>query len=432
MNLVVAASIFLFFKLSLGDIKCISSTNYFDNNPITKSATIPKLFNSGQFVSEGSYGRIHKVSNAQTGNKEKKYFIRRTLTPRNKLEQYLLDQELNFMNKDSTFQIGIKTIDCVQTKLFTYIVQDTMFYDFDSAQTLSIFKSKNALDKNKLYLLLIRYLKSLHSTFSIVHGNITPENIVAKQSDVVDLRIREFGFSAFVNGKSVGEAPLFASPAKAKCSENCKTSVKDDIYSLAASIAVIETSYEEVFSNLNKDCHSKIYLDVCHTQICNNAKIALEASQSTEFAAVILTAMQCISSNGGNIVNKVTDAKTFESASSFETAFVPFATSTAQSPYPEFPISKEKMAPINSAIDQGKVFLDAKDFEGAFTSEKMSLKNEIIADLNTIKFKKLDEDDAKPIDIYNGQEYEFEKEEKVAFDALLEKKTGSKRKIIKI
>ena len=432
MNLIAIASIFLFFKSSLGDIKCISSTNYFDNNPITKSATIPKLFGSGQFVSEGSYGRIHLVSNVSTGNKKKNYFIRRTLTPRNKLEQYLLDQELNFMNKDSTFQIGVKTIDCVQTKLFTYIIQDTMFYDFDSAQTLLVFKTKSALERNKLYLLLIRYLKSLHSNFSVVHGNITPENIVAKQSDVVDLRLREFAFSAFANGKSAGEAPLFASPAKAKCSENCKTSVKDDIYSLAASIAVIETSYEEVFSNLSKDCLGKIHLDVCHTQICNNAKIGLEASQSKEFAAVILTAMQCISSNGENIVNKVTDAKAFESASSFETAFVPFATSTAQSPYPEFPISKEKMLPIKSAIDQGKVLYNSKDFEGAFTSEKMSLKNEIIADLSTIRLKKLSDDDAKSIDIYNKPEYEFEEEEKVAFDALLEKKTGSKRRIVKI
>lgn len=271
----------LFFLSGLSIKNCISEstfkTNYASN---LKGKDLLNLFKDGEFLGEGSFGKVMGVN---WGGKQ--IAIKRINKPYDSFMTKIVEDELNFMKAMRGKDAGVEFIECVDLSGYLYIFQQRMFKDLESAITLLEYKGRDVEERIKIFKKILEKFSILHNE-KIIHEDIKPENIMTLGKDLKDFRIIDFGMCSYKGQPVIGGSPVFNGYEKVGSLPD-EADPRHDIYALGLVFAVLESKFGDVFSGLTNACFKSYYSDTCYRNIMSNVEIALNKSKMSKMIPII-------------------------------------------------------------------------------------------------------------------------------------------------
>jgi len=238
-------------------------------------------------LGSGSFGEVHKGVYVDSENNQYNTAIKR-MTPKSTSAMRMILKEISAMQSMADIEsnyaprvYGCNTFTQYPEKV--YVAQELLAGDLDSRSFRSFFQDLSNADSIRVVYQLFKGLAHLWKA-GYVHNDIKPANMMHRtnKNNVV---LIDFGLAQGVGSvnKAAG-TPIFMSPPK--FTEKDKVQPMDDIYSLALSVAVMESKggYDAVFKGVNskygstKGCFQSHTRKVCRNIIATNVKAILEKS----------------------------------------------------------------------------------------------------------------------------------------------------------
>lgn len=279
--------VFPAFLIALKNIKGCVKEEVFNLKYKTElnSFTLRTLFDSGNYLGEGSYGLVHEIK--WNG---KPAAVKLVELPITKSYKNIQEFEIAVMSTMNGENAVVGFYGCMEAFDGLYLVQEKLYKDFDSASMLLKFKLLPFYGRLKGYIRMTEIYEKLHEK-KVSHQDIKPGNIMAVDDKLKDFRIIDFGLSVKINKDVVGGTPAFNSPEK--INEDGKAFASQDVYALALTIAVIETSFNAIFSKVRSKClTSKMTNDnICYKKIPKNIQANLQITNGKSLIPILLDAI---------------------------------------------------------------------------------------------------------------------------------------------
>lgn len=245
--------------------------------------TLMKKFENGKLLGKGSFGEVKEVTWG-----DDKVAIKKMALPQSSFIALAQAREISFIKKMEQFNGSMKFIGCLETNKSLYYITEKLYKDLIDPDVLLTHKKKDPLTRVKLYSQLVRKFKEMHS-LGITHQDIKPANLMVKDRSANDFRIIDFGMGVKENDYVLGGTPLFNSPDKIIDGKYAKKYY--DVYALALTIAVLESTSKTIFSGVTPSCVNKRMTSTCFVALLTNIKNAFVKHGMKSFLPIILDAL---------------------------------------------------------------------------------------------------------------------------------------------
>ena len=296
--------LFIFFAfspvLSLNVKGCLNPSYFYDfattffgvdtQNIATATRTNPLVvaFNQGIRLGAGSFGQVNQVT-----------FWGRTIT----MKKIIIESEemINLLNDEIKFlkrMCGVESEDlvqiikckttstvqfygCTQIDGSVYLLQERLNKDLQNAVSVLNYKQKNPIERISIMKKIIEKFDALHRA-RIIHGDIKPENIMSVDEGMSDFRIIDLGLSTEIYSPPVGGSPAYN--GKEKLTSWYLNTPATDVYSLAMTFAVLESSFPVVTRGLRMSCfkagktEAELQYEAAYNQIINKEEVYKECN----------------------------------------------------------------------------------------------------------------------------------------------------------
>lgn len=196
-------------------------------------------------------------------------------------------------NKDVT----PKFYGCLQRPEHLYLVQEKLYADLtEIGDGVALkFKALPPIKRLEAYKIIASKVMKLHQV-GFTHQDLKPANIMVANKDFSDFRLIDFGLSKFIGrGYANGGSPFYNSEDKIK--DVPIASVSHDIYALAMTIAVLETSLNAIFQDIPKPCFLVEFTPECKNKLRYNLNNSFESSDIPGIHEVISKGINLSESN---------------------------------------------------------------------------------------------------------------------------------------
>lgn len=245
--------------------------------------TLQKKFTNGKLLGKGSFGEVKEIS---WGGE--KVAVKRMEIPTHSSEIKAQAREIEFIESTKAFNGSMEFLGCLETNANLYYVTEKLYKDLIDPEVLIIHKKKDPLTRLKLYSQIVSKFKKLHA-LDITHQDIKPANLMVKDKAANDFRIIDFGMGSFAGEYLMGGTPLFNSPEKIKNGYLAKPYY--DVYALALTIAVIESTSQHIFRGVSAYCVKTDMSQFCFDNLLNNIEHALNKTGMSNFFVIIRNAL---------------------------------------------------------------------------------------------------------------------------------------------
>lgn len=218
------------------------------------------IFDHSKSLFVGGFGEVKEY------NMGGKNFVIKKIVPKNKRHVTMMEKEIELLKVicelepkvvyNKLEQCKSRAIagfyGCVEDGMILYIFQEKMNTDIQKEGIIKTYSNLRGQQKADIMLQMISKFEEIHQK-KIIHSDIKPSNIMIKENDFSDIRIIDFGMSDYLGKYIKGGTPYFISPELTK--KKSKLSVEGDIYSLAATFAMMENStYIFLSTKMDKVC----------------------------------------------------------------------------------------------------------------------------------------------------------------------------------
>lgn len=242
------------------------------------SVSCDQIFRDGRPLGKGSFGEVKKVSFPMADGTVPRVAMKK-MTPRDSWEKNQILTEISALNAAASSKYTPRLYGCSITSTNVYLIQTFLAHDLDNVNFRTKIAGQTCAQSLALYLQMFIGLKDLWDA-GFVHNDIKPANMMANDDDSQVFLI-DFGLAQLntAGNKGMG-TPIFMPPSK--FSGYGTVSQKDDMYSVALSIAVLEAprSYDAVFAgnirNYKGACFEKHNDAICRTNLIKNVKPILQ------------------------------------------------------------------------------------------------------------------------------------------------------------
>lgn len=210
--------------------------------------SVASAFAVGRYLGKGSFGEVHKVDYVDSAGHQLRIALKK-IAPKYSSDKKQILTEISALAAVGQSAYMPRLYGCVtegSSKVF--LATSCLESSLESTSFLNKVKLQTCKESLQYYKEMFAGLKDLW-TAGFVHNDIKPANMMADAGNK-HVYLIDFGLAQLNTdyNKAMG-TPIYMSPAKFKGSG--KVAPKDDMYSVALSIATIEAprTYDDIFSN---------------------------------------------------------------------------------------------------------------------------------------------------------------------------------------
>lgn len=244
------------------------------------SMSCDELFRSGHLLGKGSFGEVRRVTFPSADGSRPKTAMKK-MSPRDSWEKTQILTEISALNAASDSKYTPRLYGCSTTSTNVYLIQTLLGHDLDSVSFRNKIAGQTCAESLGLYRQMFAGLRDLWNA-GFVHNDIKPANMMANDDDT-RVYLIDFGLAQTNNARNKGMGtPIFMPPSK--FSGTGYVSQKDDMYSIALSIAVLEAprSYDAIFPygirNYKGNCFEKHNDLICRNALIPKVKSTLQTA----------------------------------------------------------------------------------------------------------------------------------------------------------
>ena len=270
-------------------------------DPSNKALKLIKNFNDGVFVSI-LFGSLTKLIKEDTKlvtvhklNVEDSDFPRDTFRsvyegnqpcdfkdPKDEINKY-------FIGTDCIVKINF----CVYDNFHIYVIGESVEGDMESKEISTWYKKQDIKVKLEIMKRFALELQALHKK-GFYHNDLSPKFLYIKDQKDLSVMIRyPETKEKRSNNKKIFYSPNLP-PAKLTFVEN-ENDGSVDVYSLAMSFVIMESSKEKITEGMSTPCLSVQYLWHCHEALMENVNTILEKANMSELFLLISSALDIYS-----------------------------------------------------------------------------------------------------------------------------------------
>ena len=197
-------------------------------------------------------------------------------------------RELIILHKLNNKDVTPKFYGCLERPDYLYLVQENLYADLtDVGDGVALkFKALPPTKRLEAYKIIASKVMKLHEV-GFTHQDLKPANIMVANEEFSDYRLIDFGLSKFIGrGYANGGSPYYNSEDKIKGIPIAN--ISHDVYALAMTIAVLETSLNTIFQKVDRSCFMMELTEVCKDKLRDNLKNGFENSLIPEIHEVVL------------------------------------------------------------------------------------------------------------------------------------------------
>ena len=230
-------------------------------------------FRDGRKLGKGSFGLVKKVS--YTDSMKNTFEIALKEMHPNANEKAMILREISAMDSmnegKSPYVAQLHGCYVVEEYPFrVYLAQERLGYDLDSTSFISFYQMLKPADSISIVIQMFKGLRDLWAV-GYSHNDIKPANMMARKNNNKSIVLIDLGLAERVGARHfMGGTPLFMSPARFTAIG--KIMPKDDIYSMAISVLVMEAKhgFDDVFRGITSKTYGTAYYG-CFEKHLNSA-----------------------------------------------------------------------------------------------------------------------------------------------------------------
>lgn len=261
---------------------CMSPTFLFTNNlsyfsdefenAAKKEGVLDALISSSKVMGKGAFGVVRSF------DREKDPLVMKVLQPKTPMERMGVVKEIMLLKKIcgvNPRQVMDKFISCegqeiaafkgcVEKGSAIYIFQRKAFSSLENKALLDKYRDLRAIKRAVVMLKILDKVVRLHKK-QIIHSDIKPANIVAKDSDLQDFELIDLGLAGFENSDFCGGTKVYLPPEIRSLPKILTPQI--DVYSLAITLLNIEGEFHYYYESLDSDCFKRRLTYNCHQEL---------------------------------------------------------------------------------------------------------------------------------------------------------------------